>query len=118
MDPRNRIFLRVAAKVWPGAFLIGAGMELFMIQTGFCARRSPRFPTLLSPSFLVGDLGPRRVRADAVRASCPCADRIVTRKEAERRADRDAKVREYVERRRERKGAPAVRPSEGGESAE
>lgn len=97
---KNAKFVRLASRALPVAFALGAGMELFMIKTGFCEHASLRTPC---PACL--------------RSSPDLADDVAKRKEAERRADL-MNQREQMQRMQEAWASRSFGPLPAPEQAE
>lgn len=82
---QNDAFFRIARKLVPACFIVGMSFEFFMVKTGFCACLEPLRQPLRRRSH-------SRSRSRSARHPrfAVLADDIVTRKEAERRAERIA----------------------------
>ena len=89
-----------------GSFLLGAGIEMFMIQTGFCAcaRVSRIASSQRSGAALAGPTAQRSRPANAHNLLRARAVKIVTEKEAERYIERVEQHRELERRTQANRG--------------
>ena len=102
----SAFFTRRLGMTMGGSFVLGAGIELFMIKTGFCARRGVARSRgavqrpLAAPAAPAARHGHNTSRA---RARAARADAIVTEKEAERYIERVEQHRDLVRRAHEQR---------------